>query len=144
MTHGSCFLISILTITPICLVLLKKKKKEVVRKLFSSEFFPFVSIKGICVLYQVKSPEQRVNFQQLNPQRSVSVFHTSAHSNENPRSNNYISNPGGDRVIYSRSAFYFAINTSSIYMLSSSSSSLLLSFFSSQPPFYISICSPFT
>ncbi|KAI9516978.1 hypothetical protein NQZ68_011455 [Dissostichus eleginoides] len=31
------------------------------------------------------------------------VFHTSAHSNENPRSNNYISNPRGDRDQFNRS-----------------------------------------
>lgn len=123
------------------------------------------------LLFQSKVSVSRINYRAqssklISSSRSVSVshfvpqvFHTSAHSNENPRSNNYISNPRGDGVIYSRTAFYFAMNTTSFHMLLSSSGSLPpslffslclsnhnteLFFLSSDHPFPISICSSFS
>lgn len=40
-----------------------------------------------------------------------SFFHTSAHPNEIPHSNNYMSNPAGWKVIYSRLAFTMPLKT---------------------------------
>lgn len=140
MDHVSLFPSCTLPFCLCCTFLVVDKEKKIEKsseETFLSRFFPLVPIKGIFVSYQLWSSEQRVNFQSLNPCCSISVFcfvpqvfHTSAHSNENPLSNNYISNPEGERVIYSRTAFYFAINTTSFHMLYSSSGSLTLPLFS--------------
>lgn len=59
-----------------------------------------------------------------------SFFHTSAHPNEIPHSNNYMSNPAGWKVIYSRLAFTMPLKTVLLSFLSLATFYLHLPYYS--------------